>query len=167
MKITPPLYSTLIYQQTQIGWRQIFNGRISTEWSRLQDEYLYQAGLHNAKTTGLLWAASLLTSIWDEWHLIWTIRNGVIHGHDAISRQRIQRSNVETEIRAIYDDRHLLLPADRDHLYDDVETHLEKSTNSLQNWLNTYQGLFSDSISKAKRRALEGVRSIRSYFAPN
>jgi hypothetical protein len=162
----PPLYSTLIHQQTQIGWRQIFNGRISKEWSRHQDDHLYQVGLHNAKTTGLLWAASLLTSIWDEWHLVWTIRNGVIHGHDVTSRQRIQRSNAETQIRAIYDDRNLLLPADRDHLYDDVETHLEKSTTSLQNWLNVYQGLFSDSISKAKRRALEGVRSIRSYFAP-
>jgi hypothetical protein len=30
----PSLYSNLIYQQTQIGWRQLFvNGRItSTEW---------------------------------------------------------------------------------------------------------------------------------------
>jgi hypothetical protein len=26
--------------------------------------------------------------------------------------------------------------------------------------------MFSDSISRAKRRAVHGVRSIRSYFAP-
>jgi hypothetical protein len=162
----PSSYNALIHQQTQIGWRQLFNGRISKDWSRLQDEYLYREGLHNEKTSGLLWATSILTSIWDEWHLVWTIRNEVIHGHDTISRQRIQRSNVETAIRAIYEDRDLLLPADQDHLFDDVQTHLEKSTHSLQNWFNTYQGLFTDSISKAKRRALDGVRSIRSYFAP-
>jgi hypothetical protein len=162
----PSSYNALIHQQTQIGWRQLFNGRISKDWSRLQDEYLYREGLHNEKTSGLLWATSILTSIWDEWHLVWTIRNEVIHGHDTISRQRIQRSKVETAIRAIYEDRDLLLPADQDHLFDDVQTHLEKSTHSLQNWFNTYQGLFTDSISKAKRRALDGVRSIRSYFAP-
>jgi hypothetical protein len=160
------VYSNLIYQQSQIGWRQLFNGRISTEWSRLQDEHLNQQGLRSKKNSGLLWVTHMLTSIWDEWNIVWTIRNEVIHGHDQASRQQIQRTEVETEIRAIYDKRHLLLPADQDHLFAEVETHLVSSTNSLRNWLNTYQGMFSDSISKAERRALDGVRSIRSYFAP-
>jgi hypothetical protein len=56
--------------------------------------------------------------------------------------------------------------ADQDHLFDDVETHLTHSTTTLQNWLNTYQGLFSDSFSKAKRLTLQGIPSILSYFAP-
>ena len=162
----PTQYSHLIRQQTQIGWRQLFNGRLSTEWSRLQDEYLYQQGLHNKKTTGLLWATTVLSKIWEEWTSIWNIRNQVIHGHDQTSRLNIQRLEAETELRAIYDERELLLPADQDHLFDDVNTHLAYSTNSIRNWLNTYQGLFTDSISKAKKRALDGVHSIRSYFQP-
>jgi hypothetical protein len=85
------------------------------------------------------------------------IRNEVIHGHDQTSRNRIQRTMTEQEICAIYQDRHLLLPADQDHLFDDVEFHLTFSTTSLRNWLNTYQGMFTDSISKAKKRATEGV----------
>jgi hypothetical protein len=84
------------------------------------------------------------------------IRNTVIHGHDQTSCNHIQRTEAELEIYAIYD-RHLLLPADQDHLFDDVEFHLTFSTISLQNWLNTYQGMFTDSISKAKKRATEGV----------
>ena len=162
----PPLYSTLIHQQTQIGWRQLFNGRISTEWSRLQNDYLHQQGLHNKKNTGQLWATNILSRIWEEWYLVWTIRNAVIHGHDQTGRNRIQRIEAEVEIRAIYDERELLLPADQDHLFDDVEFHLTFSTISLRNWLSTYQGMFTDSISKAKKRALDGVRSIRSYFHP-
>jgi hypothetical protein len=150
----------------QIGWRQIFNGRISTEWSLLQDQYLQDQKLYSAKNTGLLWAASLLTSLWDEWHLVWTIRNEVIHGHDESSRQRKQRASAEKELRAIYEDRELLLPADQDHLFEHVDIHLAKSTQSIQNWLNTYQPMFTDSIKKARRRAVDGVRSIRSYFAP-
>jgi hypothetical protein len=108
----------------------------------------------------------ICSRIWEEWTLIWTIRNQVIHGHNQTSRLNIQRFEAETELRAIYDDRELLLPADQDHLFDDVNTHLAYSTNSIRNWLNTYQGLFTDSISKAETRALDGVRSIRSYFQP-
>jgi hypothetical protein len=91
-----------------------------------------------------------LSKIWEEWTLIWTIRNQVIHGHDQTSRLNIQRLEAETELCAIYDDHKLLLPANQDHLFDDVNTHLAYSTNSIQNWLNTYQGLFTDSIPKQR-----------------
>ena len=50
----------------------------------------------------------------------------------------------------IYDSRDAMLPADRDHLEDDVEDHFTgKTTKRLQNWLNTYRGLFKKSISEA------------------
>jgi hypothetical protein len=85
------------------------------------------------------------------------IRNAVIHGHDQNSHNCIQPTKAELEIHAIYGNRDLLLPADQDHLFDDVKFHLTFSTISFQNGLNTYQGMFTDSISKAKKRATEGV----------
>jgi hypothetical protein len=133
---------------------------------RLQDDYLQEQGTHTKKKTGLLWSTQIVTSIWDGWHLLWTIRNHVIHGHDQVSRRLIQRQDVEDDVRAIYEDRELLLPADQDHLFPDVETHLQHSATSLRNWVTTYGPMFTDSISRAKRRALLGVRSIRTYFAP-
>jgi hypothetical protein len=93
-----------------------------------------------------------------------TIRNQVIHGHDQTSHLDIQHLEAKTELCAIYDDHELLLPADQDHLFDDVNTHLAYSMNSIQNWLNTYQGFFTHTISKAKKRVLDGVCSIQSYF---
>jgi hypothetical protein len=156
----PPLYFTLIHQQTQIGWRQLFNGRISTEWSRLQDDYLLDQGLRNKKTTGQIWATQILISIWEGWTQVWTIRNEVIHGHDQASRQRLQRLEVESDIRAIYNKGNHLLPEDQDYLFEDVENHLHHSTVTLRNWFNTYRSLFSDSISKVKQQAVHGVRSI-------
>jgi hypothetical protein len=74
----PPLYSNLIHQQMQIGWRQLFNGQISTEWLRFQDKHLHEQGLRNKTNSGLLWATNILSSIWDERNLIWTIHNEVI-----------------------------------------------------------------------------------------
>jgi hypothetical protein len=56
-------YSHLIGQQTQIGWRQLFNGRLSMEWLQLQEEHLHQQGLYNKKTAGLLWATTILSKI--------------------------------------------------------------------------------------------------------
>jgi hypothetical protein len=94
----PSVYSNLIYQQTQIGWRQLFNGCNSTKWSRLQDDYLLRQGLHNKKTTGQLWATNIISCVWEEWHLVWMIRNEVIHGHDQTSRNCIQRTEAELEI---------------------------------------------------------------------
>jgi hypothetical protein len=84
----------------------------------------------------------------------------------AVTAYNIQRAEAELKIRAIYDNRDLLLPADQDHLFDNVEFHLTFSTISLQNWLGTYQGMFTNSISKAKKHATESVRSIQSYFNP-
>jgi hypothetical protein len=75
----PTQYSHLIGQQMQIGWRQLFNSHLSMEWSRLQDEHLHQQGLYNKKKTGLLWATTILSKIWEDWTLIWTICNQVIH----------------------------------------------------------------------------------------
>jgi hypothetical protein len=46
------------------------------------------------------------------------ICNAVIHGHDQASHNRIHRTEAELEIRAIYNDRDLLLSADQDHLFD-------------------------------------------------
>jgi hypothetical protein len=74
------------------------------EWSRLQDEHLHQQGLHNKKTTSLLWATIILSKIWEEWTLIWTIRNQVIHGHDQTSHLNIQHLEAKTELRALYND---------------------------------------------------------------
>jgi hypothetical protein len=51
--------------------------------------------------------------------------------YDQTSRLNIQRLEAETELRAIYEDRESLLPADQDHLFEDVNTHLAYSTNSL------------------------------------
>jgi hypothetical protein len=38
--ISRATYRRLVSEQTNLGWHQLFNGRWSTEWARLQDGYL-------------------------------------------------------------------------------------------------------------------------------
>ena len=163
----PDRFASLISTQNCIGWCQLFNGRMSTEWARLQDHHLYQTNKSGKTRSGCLWTTSIIVCIWDNWQLLWTARNETIHGHDVTSRNAAKQAIAQTNIQRIYDSRNHLMPDDQAHLFDDPETHLQMPTRSLINWYNTYQPMFTSSIKEAKRRSLQGVRSIRSYFAPS
>ena len=160
----PDRFSNLIRQQNSIGWRQVFNGRFSTEWSSLQDYHLFQTGKSSKTRTGTLWTVSITICIWDNFKTVWTTRNEIIHGHDDTTRNAAKRRIAQANIRRIYDKRNQLMPNDQQHLFDNIDTHLQKPTRSLINWYNTYQPMFSHSIKEAQRRSLLGVRSLRHYF---
>jgi hypothetical protein len=40
-KNIPEKYKRWVRQQNAIGWRQVFNGRMSKEWARLQADYIW------------------------------------------------------------------------------------------------------------------------------
>ena len=91
----------------------------------------------------------------------------MVHGNDKTTKSNLLRAQAEWKIRKVYNERDLLLPKDRDLLYDTVEEHLTAPTYSLLNWYQTYQPLlFSHSIKRANELATQGMRSIRSYFQP-
>eukprot|EP00957_Ditylum_brightwellii_P018297 1378130-Ditylum_brightwellii.AAC.1 len=58
--------SLAIKQQTAIGWRQFFNGRISKMLSDLQDEYLRDIKLHPQHSNGASWAKQVIKLIWQK-----------------------------------------------------------------------------------------------------
>ena len=56
-------------------------------------------------------------------------------------------------------------PSDRNKiLFDDIECHLAKTTNSIMNWISVHQPLISHSIKQTDRLAIQGVSSIRTYY---
>jgi len=160
----PPQYHRLINQQNNVGWRQLFSGRMSREWSRLQDDHLCVSKLAGKTRTGRLWTTTIITAVWKQWDIVWKLRNGVIHGQDSTSRAIILRQKAEWQIKTIYDNRELYLPKDQEILFDTVEEHLTLPTMSLLNWYNTYFPMFAHSARQAQKNAVNGVRSIRSYF---
>jgi hypothetical protein len=164
--VYPFMYGKLIRQQTDIGWRQLFNGRLSSEWSRLQDDYLSQQHLQSKTRTGSLWTTSIITSIWSQFEIVWELRNGVIHGNDNHNRNMIRRQTAVHQLNAIYNLCDELLPSDRVHLFDTVEEHLTLPTTTILNWVTVYKSMFTDSIRKAKKQAVVGVRAISEYMLP-
>ena len=106
-----PQYHRLINQQNAIGWRQIFHGRFSNEWARLQDDYRFinlQRQEHSAshhgtiKRTGDQWCQDITTVLWTQWQALWQLRNEVVHGRDETERQRQKEKGNLRKLRHIY-----------------------------------------------------------------
>jgi hypothetical protein len=56
-------------------------------------------------------------------------------------------------------------PSMQDLLHPDIATHLAESTSVIKNWIAIRGPGFAESLKIVKRRAIQNVRSIRSYFA--
>ena len=81
----------LIIEQNAIGWRQIFSGRFSKEWSVVQQAQYHRLRsnqqANQRKRTGDRWQAQLIVTIWKAWDKRWAARNKAVHGHDTTTRQ--------------------------------------------------------------------------------
>jgi hypothetical protein len=162
-----PRLSAIIQQQNLIGWRQLFNGRFSGEWSRVQHAaYAGRARDQDnpVKRTGEKWQVQLIIHIWTQWERAWTDRNQAVHGNTATTRNEAIRREVGRQLEVIYQNRHLMEPSVQEILYDQPEDHARQPITTTRNWLAQYAPVFKESIRRAKSRALRNVRSIRSYF---
>ena len=59
----PPIYNSLIFHQTRIGWKQLFVGRFVYEWSDLQQDYLVLQRIVSKKYLGTSWITGVIQII--------------------------------------------------------------------------------------------------------
>ena len=161
----------LIQQQNRIGWRQIFHGRFSIEWARLQESFYNRSRSQHDRSqgtslTGERWLTNLILFVWDKWYTLWKHRNQELHGRDVRTRAVAESIEVRRQLREIYLKKHQLEPRVQELLFDEVEHHYEVPTAITKNWLRINAGLIRDSMRRVQTKAIQGVRSIRTYFAP-
>ena len=165
----PQHFHILIVAQSRIGWRQVFNGRFSTEWSDHQDAHYYRmrATIPLKNKSGLTWQVGLINLIWDKWHELWKIRNADVHGKDLVGKAAAEKREVTRKLKAIYALKNHVEPSARALLCADIRLHLEQPTWVIQNWLTMYGGsYFATSAKKVTTLAIRGVPSIRLFFRP-
>ena len=177
----PSRYHRLILQQNDIGWRQLFNGRLCIEWARIQDDYMYLDTLRQSdegrrtnttpprkekrQRNGTQWSGEIIVVLWEQWYKVWVQRNSIIHCHDQASRARQQQKTDVHRLQSIYQSRHLMEPSVQDLLFDTIEEHQQqRSPTTIHNWLSIHETTFIQSMKQTSKRAIQGVRSIRSYF---
>lgn len=162
----PPRYHVLISCQNQIGWDQVYRGRWSKEWLRLQDAYHNNRQIRDSNSTS--WMVSLGRLLIDQWFLVWHIRNEQRHGRDQIRHSQLRAQILHSQMRELYSYRDRVLPCDQSIFQESLETHLfNSSLDTLESWINTYQAAIQASATHALQRASLQNRMIIEYPAFN
>jgi hypothetical protein len=98
----PRRYHQLINEQSAIGWRQIFNGHLSTQWRFRQDRYLRRGKFHTQTHTGANWTLRTLTTVWTAFFQLWKERNEALHGHDLKTQNQARHRRLRAEMELIH-----------------------------------------------------------------
>ena len=110
----PPIYNSLIFHQTRIGWKQLFVGRFVYEWSNLQQDYLVLQRIVSKKYLGTSWITGVIQIIWKHVYQNWDARNADLHGVDAATRESAKFAQAQRETEEIDTQCSLVQPRDQD-----------------------------------------------------
>lgn len=71
-----PSIATAVQQQGDIGWYQFLMGKLTMQWTEVQDEYLKWLG---RRRTGKAWVTALIAKVWTVSWDMWEHRNDIHH----------------------------------------------------------------------------------------
>jgi hypothetical protein len=100
----------LVMQQNQMGWRNFFEGMLSTNWQLAQNAYFQQIG---SRKSSKRWATAIIRKMWQIAWDLWEHRNGFLHDKNTgIHSQTINKliqlefqkgwSTLDRETRALF-----------------------------------------------------------------
>lgn len=167
----PKRYHKLIEEQSAIGWRHLFNGHLTTQWRIKQDYYIRRRNIHTRTHTGAVWSVRTLTILWTEFFALWKTRNEAIHGHDLASQQQAKKRKQRIEMKMLHSLRDQVLAGDTDVFIGDTPAALDlfldtATATYVQNWIHVWKPFILSSVKSANELALQGVRTLSSYFIP-
>ena len=148
----PQHLQPLISSQEDIGWEQLFLGRMSTLWQTLHMSHLVHQGYQITKrNSGTFWTASLIRIIWNHIHKVWIYRNEIRHGSSFSEQLEKQRQLCVAEVSMYYDYKssgklssnlpdHIFYPTLQEHL------HKESKLSELDGWLSNYRDLILSNV---------------------
>jgi hypothetical protein len=92
--------NALLQAQTNIGWPQLFQGRLAIQWSQIQEEFLIanntEFKLDRRIWTGDIWARNLISLIWNNLQEQWHSRNADRHGRTKEQNHAIRHAKILT-----------------------------------------------------------------------
>ena len=146
-----------------IGWKNVFQGRISRLWAELQQDHL--SSLEYIKGhDGSHWAKSVLCHIMTKWNTLWDNRNADRHGKDQATRAISLKAQTLRELQSMYEYRDKVLQRDHsifDLSLDDIK---DKPHQYLRQWLHTHQTVILHSAASAKWLSILNVCTLPMYF---
>ena len=154
----PFKYSSLIVNQTNIGWSHLFRGRWSHHWKRLHNEYATNKGATGEEADGTRWVRQFGKSFINTWFDLWDIRNKERHGKDAEERLANRRASLTKQLEDLYLLKKKVCDEHRHIFLHDAATHMMMKPNldGLEDWINTFR--------PAIERSVKEKLDIRKHF---
>ena len=155
----PTICQDLIQDQTRIGWNQLMKGRFSVRWDILQDRLTAPALPWSGN-----WSNSVIQVLWDQWFLLWMLRNSHHHGQEAETRQTLRTAQVHKELELLYQKQSTMCCQDRTIFRSSVELHKAEKVHRIAAWIK----VFTPFIRYSQAQLKKNTRSdIRKYFNQN
>jgi hypothetical protein len=83
--------ATAYREQTDIGWYNLLQGRISNHWVKIQSAYYKQ--LKSRHYTGHTWARNLIHHLWEiSWNM-WKNRDNILHNVHTESNNHLPQNS--------------------------------------------------------------------------
>ena len=121
----PDKFDKAIWSQGAIGWRQIFNERISWHWLKHHG---------NTKTSSrkvrmdYIWGASIVETCLRITIELWELRNEDVHSKEGATKQQKRKVKAAISVRALHDLQVIARPSDSFLFYQDIEEKIEQVT---------------------------------------
>eukprot|EP00980_Cylindrotheca_fusiformis_P007182 scaffold1514_cov118-Cylindrotheca_fusiformis.AAC.2 len=171
----PRKLHTLIEEQNLIGWRQMFRGRVSREWAKIQQNTYDEKQKKNI--TGTSWITEVVCLLLNQIFEVWKQRNDKVFGNQSQHIQHSRHDKALQELRMLHAHRSDYRACDVQFLMNDEteedETRIQhvlatSKIGSLEGWLYRWIPYFADSIKAAKAQptATRQTPSIRQIFQP-
>jgi hypothetical protein len=160
-------WKTSIQEQSEIGWIQIFNGRIANSMATQMDEHYKNLNINVKTYTGERWARKLIINIWTTILKLWKQRNELIYDKENQQTRLAQRDKLESRIRRCYQFKDNLSANDRRQWFDQrLQDKLQQDPNHLNPWLLMTERLIRIAKREKKKRPKESLIMHR-YFGIN
>lgn len=156
----PIQYDALFQAQSKIGWNEILNGRLCTQWSTQQALFSNHSSSHHE-------FSRLISFIFSQLYTIWKSRCDAQHGTTQTDIDNKRRYQLIPQVQALYDSVDQLDPIDRQYFRDPtIESITKLPVRQLEHWISRTTKLVHTGIKRAKFWATINTRSIRDFFQP-
>jgi len=149
----PPIFHPIFCNQSQLGWKQLYYGQLSKEWTHF-------LSLNNSEIDATKFYAKLTQLVWEYMLEVWTARN---QDNNAATEQF--PPNMLSEIHGIYASRDRLPPQTQELIFKLTKEELmTKPKQYIQTWINNSKKFIRNEIRILTKQQKLNTQDIRLFF---
>jgi hypothetical protein len=150
--------NALLQAQTNIGWHHLFQGRLATQWSQIQEKFLSDNNtefkMDHWIWTSDIWARKLISLIWTNMQEQWYDRNADRHGRTKEQNHAIRHAKILTSIIDLRKKAPAMLATDREVLGDAPPERLTRHPAGLERWVKQTKAI----VQRSKADAIDAIQ---------